>query len=46
MEAIITFVVLVFIFILACRVTSYEDEVRDQAYDNLLLGGHIHPGHS
>jgi hypothetical protein len=46
MEAIITLVGLAAIFIVTCRVGSYEDKERDQAYYHLLLGGHIHSGHS
>ena len=46
MEGIITLAALAFVFILACYATSYEDEARDQVYYNLLLGGHIHSGHS
>jgi hypothetical protein len=46
MEVIITLVGLLVVFIIACRLTSYDDEARDQAYYYLLLGGHIHSGHS
>jgi hypothetical protein len=46
MEALITLAALALVFILTCCATSYEDATRDQAYYNLLLGGHIHSGHS